>query len=116
MTSWAHLEVTAAPEIALVNWAVFEIPSAGEPKQSTRHFVGLTAELRNVRVSSPVVVFDPAHRLGLTRSGRCYELRGHSGIDADSRYVWARWRVMNHILQEWDISSDVEGEIREAGG
>lgn len=111
-TPWTVASVPDTADIVLFHWSVFEIPLAEDSRRTTRHFVGLTADQRHVRVSSPVVTFDPETRRGMTRSGRIYELSGPNGFDVDARYVWARWRADNNIQQEWDISDDVLKDFR----
>lgn len=111
MSPWMVGAVAEAPQIVLLSWSVFEVPYSQDTRHTTRHFVGLELEFRHVRVSSPVVTFDPAARRGMTRSGRIYELRGKAGADADARYVWARWKAMNRVLQEWDVTADVVADI-----
>ena len=34
-----------------------------------------------------------------------------AGADADARYVWARWKAMNRVLQEWDVTADVVADM-----
>jgi hypothetical protein len=114
MSPWIVGAVADAPHIVLLNWSVFEVPYSQDTRHTTRHFVGLEQEFRHVRVSSPVLAFDPLGRRGVTRSGRVYELRGRSGADADARYVWARWKAMNRVLQEWDVTAEVVRDIQQA--
>ena len=116
MPSWVVGPVEDEPEVVLLAWSVFEVPVGNDTRRTTRHFVGLTPELKHVRVSSPVRTFDPAGRRGRTRSGRVYELRGRPGADADARYVWASWRAMNHVQREWDVTAEVFFEMEEAAG
>ena len=59
MPIWAVASITEEPEVLLSDWQVVEIPGG------TRHFVGYNQSLREGRVSSMIVEFDPATRTGI---------------------------------------------------
>lgn len=112
MPIWPVQAVAAMPHVTLDAWAVFEVAMDGEDKPLTRHFVGFSREGCQGQVSTPVEVFDPSTRCGVTRSGRVYQLAGYPGSDADARYVWELWKTVNSIEHERDISDEVFAEIR----
>jgi hypothetical protein len=111
MPIWPVQPVAALPHVTLDAWAVFEVAMDGEDKPLTRHFVGFSRERHHGQVSTPVKVFDPSTRCGVTRSGRVYQLAGYPGSDADARYVWGIWKAVNSIEHERDISDEVFAEI-----
>ena len=86
MPIWRPESVNEDPEIALINWTVFETTDEGE-----RHFVGTVANQGYARVSSPIQSYDSESRVGITRSGRKYRLVGNPGIDSDGSYILWQW-------------------------
>jgi hypothetical protein len=74
--------VSECDEIELGCWSLRET-STGE-----RYFVGFDVIMRDGRVSTPIVSFDPRTRIGITSSGRRYCLLGRAGFDNDAEYVW----------------------------
>lgn len=111
MPVWNIEPVSEVPEVTLEAWKVFEVPLDGNGW--TRHFVGYARELRQGQVCSPVVSFDPATRSGITRSGRVYRLAGRPGVDADALHVWNRWKSINDITQERDVTDAVAHLLRD---
>lgn len=107
MNVWSIESVEEVPELTLKAWRVFEVPLDGEGQDWTRHFVGYAVELHQGQVCSPVQAFDPTTRCGATRSGRIYRLAGRPGHDADALYVWGRWKAINEMTQERDVTDAV---------
>ncbi|GAB3630349.1 hypothetical protein PTE30175_03579 [Pandoraea terrae] len=101
MPIWRSRPVTEEPEIVLVRWAIYRI------KDDELHFVGVRADESSGRVSSAIVRFDVARRVGVTRSGRVYSLTGRQGTDATARYVWDAWCQINGVTTSADVTSDV---------
>ena len=114
MPVWSLETVTNLPEITLDAWSVFEVPLNGLKDAWTRHLVGFSREGCNGQVSSTVVRFDASTRCGVTKSGRVYQLAGRPGSDADARYVWARWKSINNVEEERDVSDEVYADILRA--
>lgn len=86
MSIWRVDPTDVEPSTALVRFQVMRAENTGE-----QHLVGWAQDVREGRVSSPVVAWDPVKRLAVTRSGRVYELVGPPGLDDDALYVWQRW-------------------------
>lgn len=101
MSVWQVAPVQEHPEAQLVSWRVFELPDGD------RHFCGRETTYREGRVSSRVVSFDPESRQGITKSGRCYELVGPPGHNADALYVWGGWCTRNNVEFCEDVSDQV---------
>ena len=91
MPIWATAPITREPEVRLSNWQIVEIDAG------TWHFVGFNIRLREGRVSSAIVTFDPEARTGVTRSGRVYKLEGEPGTDPDADWTWAGWKWRNSV-------------------
>jgi hypothetical protein len=105
MSIWRVAPVQEHPEAQLVSWRVFELPDGD------RHFCGYETYFHEGRVCSRVVSFDPETRQGVTRSGRCYELVGPPGDNADALYVWDRWCTRNAVEEFTDVSDLVYKEF-----
>lgn len=80
---WTTPPPSIEPEIMLLCWSVFELPSG------SRHFVGYNAPHHEGRVSTAILAWNAERRQGITRSGRRYRLVGSPGQDADGLYVWS---------------------------
>lgn len=87
-------------------WMVMEVPFDGADRPWTRHLVGWRLEGGKGQVSSPVEVFDPATRRAVTRSGRVYELGERSGVNGDAFATWSRWKALNAIADDRDVTSE----------
>ena len=61
---------------------MFELPGG------TQHFVGYNANRGEGRVSTAIISWDDEQQLGVTQSGRRYQLLGEPGRDPDALYVW----------------------------
>lgn len=85
--------------VPLSQWSVrqVQLPSDDEP---THHFIGFNNNTYDGRVSSPVRAFDNKSRVGVTDSGRGYQLLGEPGHNSDAEYVWNRWMSINGIKPE----------------
>ena len=112
MTVWTMESVSALPEATLEGWAVFEVPLNGPDEPWTRHFVGYSRQGRHGQVSSAVELFDPATSCGIPQSARVYKLAGRPGSDADSDYVWARWKSIASVTEQRDVSAEVYADIK----
>lgn len=50
---------------------------------------------------------DKHKHIATPRSGRVYELSGPQGFDADGQHVWQRWKHINDVKSERDVTEDV---------
>lgn len=94
---WTVASVDKQPEILLESWMIAEVESPlWEGK--TCHFVGYNLTDREGRVSSAIEVFDPDKKLGITNSGRVYQLSGRPGDgSADGQHVFKSWCRLNKV-------------------
>jgi hypothetical protein len=92
------------PLIELTHWSVFEVPIHGPDAPWTRHFIGFAEELGLAQVSSAIVMFDREHGVGASASHRVFQLVGESGRHLESLKLWTRWKTLNGIHLERDIT------------
>lgn len=92
--------VEAERGVPLSSWSVREIPDADEPSGVTHHFVGRNENSWDGRVSSKIIGFDGKTKVGITNSGRAYELKGPPGGCQDAEYVWNNWMHINGVNRE----------------
>ena len=97
MSIWPPLPVSIDPEIRLATWRVYELLNGDH------HFVGWNLDGEG-RVSSKITSFDPVRKIGITRSGRAYELVGMPGHNGDALYTWECCKHMNHIATCTDVT------------
>lgn len=91
MPIWTTIPVDEEPVYPLEAWQVFELPSL-DGEGLDHHFVGSGGRgFDPGRVSSRIVEFDRERMVGITRSGRRYELHGPPGHSGDGSYVFDRW-------------------------
>ncbi len=109
MPLWKPAPVDQSPEVVLESWRIMEVTSPYWDGAS-RHFVGYNISDREGRVSSEIVVFDTDKMCGITRSGRVYKLIGEPGHNSDAGYVWQRWKDMNHVETESDVTDQVDDQ------
>ncbi|PQA78072.1 hypothetical protein [Rhodoferax sp. TS-BS-61-7] len=101
MTERIH---TNEPVVALTDWSVYEVPLFGPENLWTRHFVGYAEDLDLPQVSSAIGTFDPSTGIGTAASGRVFQLVGQSGRHLESSRMWVRWKRLNQIHEERDIT------------
>jgi hypothetical protein len=94
-------------EVALSEWAAFEVPLKGADQPWTRHLAGWSCEDRHGHVSSPVVAFDPVTGTCVTESGRVYLLLSVPGMCSDGDYVLQRWLRMHGLHDLRDVTLEV---------
>ena len=99
---WQVASVTDEPETQLSQWRIFLVDG------KDIHFVGYTGY--EGRVCSAVQTFDPTTCRGVTKSGRIYELAGHSGFNGDAMYVWRRWLGINDNPPHEDVTDTYIGK------
>lgn len=102
MSVWQTSSVEVTPEIVLTRWSIYEVMPWG-----SFHFVGVNiTEGGEGRVSSAIRSFDIETKLGVTDSGRIYELRGSPGANMDALYVWSVWKKINKVDEEKEVDLD----------
>lgn len=101
MPFWTPTTVDATPELAVCSWMLIRTETGHI------HVVGFNLTEGEGRVSSPLVTFDPATRIGTTKSGRRYVLQGEPGMDPDARYTFAAWCEINQVMHWDDVSAEV---------
>jgi hypothetical protein len=111
MPIWNVQSVARRPSVTLEGWSVREVPLHGLGSPWTRHLIGYSREDRQGQISSPVVSFDHENRCAVTQSGRVYRLIGHPGAGLDADYVWRRWMELAAIVQERDVTAEVQAEM-----
>lgn len=114
MPVWPISPVRRRPRVALTEWAAFEVPLNGPDQPWTRHLAGWSCEGEHGQVCSPIEDFDPSAGQCVTASGRVYRLLGRPGLCADGRYVWARWKDLEGVREERDVSAAVFEAIQAA--
>lgn len=96
-------DVSQEPDVRLTQWRVYEVDFTRHPRLPpgapgvTRHFVGFNLDTCDGRVSGPIQTFNKTRKIGVTRSGRRYQLVGDAGINMDSEYVFGVWLRSNGI-------------------
>lgn len=92
------------PIVELTHWSVYEVPLYGADAPWTRHFVGYAEELGLAQVSSTIVMFDREHGVGASASHRVFQLVGQSGRHVEGALLWERWKALNSVQEERDIT------------
>jgi hypothetical protein len=92
------------PIIELTEWSVYEVPLYGVDAPWTRHFVGYAEELGLAQVSSAILMFDRDLGVGASASRRVFQLVGQSGRSTEGTQLWARWKVLNGVHLDRDIT------------
>ena len=104
---WATKTVDDQPDIELIKWMVFTVPSPSG-KGVDHHFNGYCPQNYEGRVSSKIVEFDMETKVGKTRSGRTYQIQGQPGYDGDAHYVYRNWLAVNRVSP--DDAEDATGD------
>ena len=92
------------PIVELTHWSVYEVPIHGADAPWTQHFVGFSEELGLAQVSPAILMFDKDHGVGASASHRIFQLVGQSGRHLESTRLWTRWKTLNGIQKERDIT------------
>ncbi len=100
-----HSSYDLEPIVELANWSVYEVPLYGIDAPWTRHFVGFAEELGLAQVSSAIVMFDQEHGFGASASHRVFQLVGVSGTHQEGTRLWSKWKTLNDIHHERDITA-----------
>ncbi|AVK72178.1 hypothetical protein BJN34_0025 [Cupriavidus necator] len=83
MSVYSVAPVSEHPQLTLERWRVYETAN-GE-----RHFVGYCVETHEGRVTTSILSFDICAQIGMTASGRRYQLSGWPCFDGDAELVWS---------------------------
>jgi hypothetical protein len=100
--------VSNCDEIRLERWSIREV-STGE-----QYFVGFDVIMRDGRMGTAIVSFDPRTRIGVTSSGRRYRLLGRAAFDKDAEYVWNRVIEIRDIKDWKDVTPDLCPDWRDS--
>jgi hypothetical protein len=92
------------PIVELSHWSVYEVPLHGPGAPWTRHFVGYSEEQGLAQVSPAILMFDPEHGVGASASRRVFQLVGDSGRHPEAERMWARWKSLNDLQHERDVT------------
>lgn len=92
------------PTVELAHWSAYEVPLYGPDAPWTRHLVGFAEELGLPQVSSAILMFDREHGVGASASHRLFKLVGHSGRHPECERLWERWKALNGVQLERDIT------------
>lgn len=93
-----------SPLLELRHWSVYEVPLYGVDAPWTRHFVGYADEIGLAQISSAILMFDHDLGVGASASHRVFQLVGQSGRHQECTHLWTRWKLLNGIKQERDIT------------
>ena len=100
-----HSSYDLQPIVELRDWSVYEVPLYGVDAPWTRHFVGFAEELGLAQVSSSIVMFDDERGCGASASHRVFQLLGGSGTHHECTKLWNKWKALNGIHHERDITA-----------
>jgi len=92
------------PIVELSHWSVYEVPLHGPGAPWTKHFVGYSEEQGLAQVSPAILMFDPEHGVAASASRRVFQLVGESGRHPESERMWARWKALNALQHERDVT------------
>lgn len=109
MSIFASRSVDDQPALALVRWRIFETLDRHE-----RHLVGHCPEAGPGRVSSALSTLDLTTGVGLSSSGRRYQLLGPPGYDDDAQYIWEVWAEANGVPGYRDITLELLADVARA--
>ena len=108
MSIWRPVGVADEPKTRLVRWSAYEV---AHETGATVHFVGTTSDrYPEGRVSSPIKSFDKETCIGISRSGRQYQLVGETERPGrDATYTFNAWLNVNGNPKIEDVSSKYSG-------
>jgi hypothetical protein len=102
------------PVVELTSWSVFEVPLYGSDAPWTRHFVGFAEELGLAQVSSAIVLYDYEHSCGASANHRVFQLVGASGTHSEGAALWRKWKALNGVYKERDVTAHFHKELQAA--
>jgi hypothetical protein len=56
------------------------------------------------QVSSAIIMFDREHGVGASANHRVFQLVGQSGRHQEAAQLWARWKSLNGVQLDRDIT------------
>lgn len=118
MGLWKASSVKDCPRIQLTEWKIYE---ASSPlwEGRTRHFSGYNLTEYEGRASSAIKDIDKDALIGITESGRIYELvsdRITMNQIADADYVWGWYSTRNQLFNIVDVSEEYIKEVNDGRG
>ncbi|MCK9369323.1 hypothetical protein M0R04_05240 [Candidatus Dojkabacteria bacterium] len=98
------VNVSDVPEsnTKLFDWRVYIVGGT----ERTVHFLGNTGE--EGRISSPIDIFDVNQRIGVTNSGKTYQLIGASGYSPEAIKNFNKWLGIIGAPDVEDITKEYE--------
>ena len=101
--------VDKEPEASIINWSIrAAIFSNGD---ESHHLLGFVPKKAG-RVTSAIYNFSPNLQRIITSSGRKYTLVGSPGTSDDAKYVWDRWKWMNSVVNDIDVTESYARQIK----
>ncbi len=98
------------PDVVLTNWSVTRISSGADHWDV---LLGRCTESNIGRLSTPLMEFNAANAVAITRSGREYLLSGPPGTDEDALYVYEK--QFGHLPHERkDVTEEYWLQIQDA--
>ena len=103
---WRIPENDNSEVTSLARWWIVEVIREGEDTPS-RHLCGCTFHDEG-RVTSAIqsVVIEDRSLIFTTRSGARYKTSGHPGHGRNAEYVWNRWKSINKVSDEKEVTAD----------
>ena len=92
--------VTERSNVTLTRWMVWEVNG------KNHHIVGWNDALKEERVTSRIVGWDPWNQKARTSSGKVYRFRGLPEENPNSSRVWNRWQVNQKVSTALNVSAE----------
>ena len=92
--------VTERSDVVLSKWMIWEVNG------KNHHIIGWNEKLKEDRVTSRVVAWDPWNQKARTSSGKIYRLRGLPEECSNSNHVWYRWQINQKISTALNVSAE----------
>lgn len=103
---WPLDSPAETPEIEVESWEVHEVQLPGRSER-THHLLGLRGWHREGVVSSAITDVEATASRFTTESGRVYVVRGSTGGNLDSEYVWNHWLRINGATGADNVTAEV---------
>jgi len=101
--------VEKEPSAYIINWSIRAVKfSNNDESHHLRGFVPKKAG----RVTSAIYNFDSETQKITTVSGRVYTLIGPPGYCDDAEYIWDRWKLMNSVVNDIDVTDSYAQQIK----
>ncbi|SAL43338.1 hypothetical protein AWB64_04597 [Caballeronia sordidicola] len=103
MPIWSPASLEAEPKISLLSWHIIET------ELDECHFIGVRPDTKAARISSPIYQFDSLSKLGVTSTGRRYQLIGDPGWSYDTVYLLVNWARQYGVISCDDVTDSFLG-------